>query len=360
MHSFVIHAKTQAAFVLFGAGLWKDAHRYASEAAGMVLEANEDATGLAAYTACALVPAARGQQDEVADIIAQLEHTADPGPVAGATLDWVRAWAALSSGDHAAAGERLMSMRDSTGGWWAIGVEPMALMARELHYAGWPEMLPGLIRSLVADVPALGDRHGSILDYMRGFEAWSRQEPAAAMEHFTTTLRFFDAEPPLRPTQPAGESGGCRLYRALLGLDMATLLSEHPQLLRAHRSAVLELLVWAASLFQTCGAASLLAEATALMEKIRPRADAADGGAGSDQFALICLEEAARHPALSALSQREREIAVLVSRGSTNREVADELVISVRTVEYHVGNALSKLGLHSRQELRRLLREASR
>nr|WP_255316587.1 helix-turn-helix transcriptional regulator [Nesterenkonia sp. Act20] len=60
--------------------------------------------------------------------------------------------------------------------------------------------------------------------------------------------------------------------------------------------------------------------------------------------------------ALRSLSRRERQVTLLVSEGSTNREVAEQLVLSVRTVEYHVANAMTKLQLHSRREIRRLVR----
>jgi DNA-binding CsgD family transcriptional regulator len=37
--------------------------------------------------------------------------------------------------------------------------------------------------------------------------------------------------------------------------------------------------------------------------------------------------------------------------GRSNREVADELVLSVKTVGYHLGNVYHKLGVHSRTQL---------
>ena len=51
------------------------------------------------------------------------------------------------------------------------------------------------------------------------------------------------------------------------------------------------------------------------------------------------------------LSRREREIATLVARGLTSREVAQSLVIGVRTVESHLARIFDKLGIHSRAEL---------
>jgi DNA-binding CsgD family transcriptional regulator len=55
--------------------------------------------------------------------------------------------------------------------------------------------------------------------------------------------------------------------------------------------------------------------------------------------------------ALGGLSPREREVADLVAGGATNAEIATRLFLSLKTVEHHVSNALSKLGLHSRAEL---------
>jgi DNA-binding CsgD family transcriptional regulator len=44
-------------------------------------------------------------------------------------------------------------------------------------------------------------------------------------------------------------------------------------------------------------------------------------------------------------------VARLVASGRTNREVAAELIVSAKTVEYHPGHVFAKLGLSSRREL---------
>ena len=53
------------------------------------------------------------------------------------------------------------------------------------------------------------------------------------------------------------------------------------------------------------------------------------------------------------LTAREREIADLVAAGRTNREVAEQLVLSAKTIEAHLRNIYAKLGVRSRVELAR-------
>lgn len=63
--------------------------------------------------------------------------------------------------------------------------------------------------------------------------------------------------------------------------------------------------------------------------------------------------------ATTALSEREHEMAIWVGRGYTNREIAAELFISVKTVEYHLGNIYAKLGINGRYQLRKLMQSTS-
>jgi len=56
------------------------------------------------------------------------------------------------------------------------------------------------------------------------------------------------------------------------------------------------------------------------------------------------------------LTRREREVAGMAAVGASSREIAARLVLSVRTVDNHLQNAYSKLGVTSRDELARVLR----
>jgi DNA-binding CsgD family transcriptional regulator len=85
---------------------------------------------------------------------------------------------------------------------------------------------------------------------------------------------------------------------------------------------------------------------------------------GADPFVQMCATElaalhvtaAAQGPAvLLGLTRAELAVARLVATGLTNREVADQLYVSVKTVEYHLRNTFMKLDITSRRELATLL-----
>jgi DNA-binding CsgD family transcriptional regulator len=81
--------------------------------------------------------------------------------------------------------------------------------------------------------------------------------------------------------------------------------------------------------------------------------------ARADELALRC--GGASTPALRkaseqlTLSDREREIAMLIGEGFSSREIAHRLTLSVRTVEGHIYRAMTKTGATSREELAAML-----
>ena len=68
---------------------------------------------------------------------------------------------------------------------------------------------------------------------------------------------------------------------------------------------------------------------------------------------------AAKKQSVLALTSRETEVAHLVGKGLSNPEVAAELFISRKAVEYHLGNIYAKCGLQGRQQLRRFVAQWS-
>ncbi|MER5539754.1 LuxR C-terminal-related transcriptional regulator [Streptomyces mirabilis] len=89
------------------------------------------------------------------------------------------------------------------------------------------------------------------------------------------------------------------------------------------------------------------------------RAQAHAAAARAHRLAQTC--QGVRTPALLEaarpvpLTRREREVAVLAARGLTNQQIADRLIVSVRTVEGHLYRIGNKLGITNRRELAALL-----
>ncbi len=70
------------------------------------------------------------------------------------------------------------------------------------------------------------------------------------------------------------------------------------------------------------------------------------------QEAGIATElQAAKARGMEGLTRREKEIADALARGASNREIAEELVISENTVKHHVASVLYKMRLRSRRQL---------
>jgi DNA-binding CsgD family transcriptional regulator len=94
---------------------------------------------------------------------------------------------------------------------------------------------------------------------------------------------------------------------------------------------------------------------------IQDLADTLPEGAMRDHFVKQALAAIPAAPALTSrqatrkefggLTEREREVAVLIAQGKSNREIAEMLVVTVRTVEANITRINDKLGFKSRTEI---------
>ncbi len=107
-------------------------------------------------------------------------------------------------------------------------------------------------------------------------------------------------------------------------------------------------------------AADAAAQAAALFDAAGDRRNAVDAAATADRLSAAC--GGIQTPALLVasnplpLSVREREIAHLVAQGLSNREIAERLVVSTRTVESHIYKACIKVDVSDREGLAILIR----
>jgi DNA-binding CsgD family transcriptional regulator len=154
------------------------------------------------------------------------------------------------------------------------------------------------------------------LSAMRARLAVARGRPDEAVTYFEGSLQLFDEDDPW--------------------LDRALTHHAYGQLLRARgdrRNAVTQLRT-AHEMLSSVGAAPFVAIVDA---------DLANSG--------IRAPSRERRSALE-LTDRERDVAVLVAQGLSNPEVAEQLYISRKAVEYHLRNIYGKLAITSRRELR--------
>jgi DNA-binding NarL/FixJ family response regulator len=105
------------------------------------------------------------------------------------------------------------------------------------------------------------------------------------------------------------------------------------------------------------GATGYVLKRAAAEELVRTIRQVAAGGVCIDPNLLVQVVagfvKSTSQPAQQAneLTDREAQVVRLLARGHINREIADQLDLSVKTIEVHKARALEKLGLRSRAEL---------
>jgi DNA-binding NarL/FixJ family response regulator len=117
-----------------------------------------------------------------------------------------------------------------------------------------------------------------------------------------------------------------------------------------HRTAVIHAFSHGAKGIVTLPGADIqtLSKAVACVESGQVWANSEQLNQTLDYFAKRALKSRREAHAKSSLSTREQEISRLLAKGASNREIANELHISERTVKNHLGKIFEKIGVSSR------------
>jgi DNA-binding NarL/FixJ family response regulator len=216
---------------------------------------------------------------------------------------------------------------------------------------GGPELpsLPPLLRPLCYELLTLAAAQGELpsgadwaartsdtADALKGHQPFQQAYAAMAQGHLRCRREHSAAAAYYRRAADlfaAAEMAGFQSTALILAAQQAA-AAEQP----AEAST---LIVFAKDIARRCGATRAYAHAERLQDRWR------SPSAGNRQRAAAST--------LAVLTDREREIAELAGTGRKTREIAEELVLSPRTVDVHLTRIYRKLGIGSRAALARLM-----
>lgn len=314
-------ARTMYAHILFLTGEWEDSVTLADTAVALALDETDLSCWPIALWTSALVRAGRGEAEAVEERLRAAAH-ADPritGSYDGDLPHLARAELGRALGrprDQLAAVEQAeaAASRGSTLGWLSYRVDALAALGR-------PEEAREAYERASAS-PMWRPYYGS-LRWLEGRALEAEGRIPEAVEAY----------------RDAVDEPGAELFpfpRAVAALDAGRLALAQPGASSAATERGRAQLEAAAETFRRLGAAGYLARCVRLLDETAVATSAVDP--------------------LATLTTRERQVAHALAAGMTNKEIAERLYVSVTTVNFHVRNILSKLGLRSRRDLRSLSR----
>jgi ATP/maltotriose-dependent transcriptional regulator MalT len=203
-----------------------------------------------------------------------------------------------------------------------IGVEDraervfvLALLARAKAAVGEIDVAGGLLNEMDDLSRLVGTRPlAATVLATRGFFAATAADWPAAQACFEDALDLFEA-------------AGARFESAGARLDLAHVLQA-----QSRRAAATEQAMIAQTAFGALGARGGAEKSAALLSGLA-------GGIAAPTASTLLP---------NGITPREGEVLWLIAAGRTNQEIADDLVLSVRTVERHISTIYEKLGLHGR------------
>lgn len=315
----------------FYAGAWDEAHRGLQRALSRSWGDREDISSLLVRACSALVPFCRGELETAGQELASVTAAAGGSSYSAALAmaGFVQAWGTVASRGPAETviGSLAPLWASTLGGTYAT-VPTAVILCRALVDDNQLEPARKLVTDL-DDYEADPQLLNYVTAHCEGVVAAAERRYQQAQNDFqraAASIRGIEGRP-------------LRLLEVILAEDTARLAIS--QQLLPHPSEGLD-------------------EAIALLQRVRSPiwADALE-----ELRAQVSEKTTPEDPetdvprVLTDLTSRERDVALRVAHGLSNREIATEDVVSVRTVEYHVSNILRKTHLRSRIELRRSIQK---
>jgi ATP/maltotriose-dependent transcriptional regulator MalT len=320
-HQHLPAAHVYLARGLFILGDWDEALVHARAAKAIVDDARHDWMRGRAEFVFGTIAASRGQWDDATASVAQVQRAAaGSGDTTWAEMlsRILESAIARARGDGPGVVDALRPLASDT----RVVVSQMAIMA------WWPILVEGLIEAGQTEgADAELDRLARYVDEtgmsIGGQIAGLRARLATATGNPDEAARLFEiAIATIRPDDGL-------LDRGLLRHRYGRLLHA-----RGNRREAVNYLREAHELFAGVGA-----------EPYRQ--------AVADDLATCGIRTATRQSPLD-FTEREQDVVALVRKGMTNKEIAAEMYVSEKAVEYHLRNVYGKLGISSRRELRSL------
>ncbi|MBF8193141.1 helix-turn-helix transcriptional regulator, partial [Nonomuraea sp. K274] len=315
--SFQLLVATALAQVEYRLGRWDEAAAHAELGASTADDFGQAWLASQAHAVAALVPAARGEWERAATHLRAARAACAPGNTsAHVSTAAAEALAATAKGDHEVAIAALMPLTRTN-----LSDEPAValwrtILADALVNAGEPARAEAVL--VPCELLAMDRERRSVLAAAARARAGlhaARHEPVEAETGYQVAL-----EHSAKIDMPFEE--------ARIRLAYGTFLRR-----RGRRAAAAEQLEAAQLTLSRLGAL--------------PYLEQCDLELAASGRAVLRPQDTAR----LGLTPQEHTVAVLISRGLTNRQAARKLVLSVKTVEYHLSHIYTKLGIASRTAL---------
>lgn len=320
------------AHIAFLDGAWDEAHARADRHLASALDSLLSPMWPQAFAMAALVPAVRGECTVVEDYLGWQSRKQNESALGAATRRIVLAWGRVAMGTEPAETAELLDRAWPSVSY--LSCFPTGVLRVRAHLAAGEVSCAAAAREDMDNEAYDEQTKAYCLAHADGLLA--HEDGPSALDHFARAARH------LRSQARSNLGATLKVYGFVLAEDWARAVLLNGT---SPSSELIGLLDEAIASLGSNGAVSWRDRLLELANRV-----------GTTPMETDAETSAAL---LAALTTREREVALLVADGLTNREIAHHLFVTVRTAEYHVHNALTKLGMTARSQLQAALGQGS-